>query len=140
MKEAGLLLYGGRVLTMDPSRPRAEAVATSAGRILAVGGEHEIRSSVSPHMERISCQGRIVLPGFIDPHLHLFSWASRFFGVDLCLARSIAEIKKGLGHEQARLFLESGSVAMGTTNSFYRRNTTPPVGTLMWPLLLIPFC
>ncbi len=97
---ADLLLYGGHVLTFDPNRPEAQAVAIAAGGILAVGTEEELRSFVSPKTQTLACAGRMVLPGFIDPHLHLFAWASRYCGADLGTARSIAEIQSQL---QARL-------------------------------------
>lgn len=93
---ADLLLYGGRVLTCDPNRPEAQAVAITAGKILAVGTEQELRAFVSPKTQTIPCAGRTVLPGFIDPHLHLFAWASRYCGTDLSTARSIAEIRSQL--------------------------------------------
>lgn len=90
---ADLLLCGGRALTLDPACPISQAVAISAGRILAVGKEHELRAFVSPSTKILSCNGGTILPGFIDPHLHLFAWASRFCGVDLSTARSIAEVR-----------------------------------------------
>ncbi len=93
---ADLLLYGGRVLTFDPNRPEAQAVAIAAGKILAVGTERELRPFVSPKTQTLPCAGRTVLPGFIDPHLHLFAWASRYCGADLSTVRSIAEIQSQL--------------------------------------------
>ena len=93
---ADLLLYGGRILTFDPNRPEAQAVAIAAGKILAVGPEQELRPLVSPKTQTLSCAGKTVLPGFIDPHLHLFAWASRYCSVDLSTARSIAEIQSQL--------------------------------------------
>jgi len=95
---ADLFLHGGRVLTLNPSCPVAEAVAISAGKILAVGTERELGDFVSPHTQVLSCAGRTILPGFIDPHLHLFSWASRFCGIDLSTTRSIAEIQSLLAN------------------------------------------
>ena len=93
---ADLLLYGGHVLTFDPNRPEAQAVAIAAGKILALGTEGELRAFVSPKTQTLACAGRTVLPGFIDPHLHLFAWASRYCGADLSAARSIAEIRSQL--------------------------------------------
>ena len=100
---ADLLLYGGRVLTCDPNRPEAQAVAITAGKILAVGTERELRAFVSPKTQTIPCAGKTVLPGFIDPHLHLFAWASRYCGADLSTARSITEIRSQLGARLATL-------------------------------------
>lgn len=90
---ADLLLYGGRVLTLDPARPQAEAVALRDKRILAVGSVEELRPYLTAQTQILPCHKKTVLPGFIDPHLHLFAWASRFRGVDVSAARSIAEIR-----------------------------------------------
>ncbi len=93
---ADLLLYGGRVLTCGPNRPETQAVAIAAGKILATGTEQELHPLVSPRTLTLPCTGKTVLPGFIDPHLHLFAWASRYCGADLSTARSTAEIQSQL--------------------------------------------
>lgn len=100
---ADLFLYDGRVLTLDPQNPKAEAVAVANGKILAVGTEEELRPFLSPRTQFLTCAGKTVLPGFIDPHLHFFSWASRFCGVDLSSARSIAEIQQRLRAHLSRI-------------------------------------
>lgn len=96
MPTADLLLYGGRVLTLDPSCSTVEAIAVSGAYILAVGAEKDLRPFVSSQTHTLSCAGYTVIPGFIDPHLHLFSWASRFCGVDLSAAQSIADLQAAL--------------------------------------------
>ena len=93
---ADLLLYGGTVITQNPTQPTAEAVAIAADTIIAVGSESELRPFVSQTTQTLSCSGRTVLPGFIDPHLHLFAWASRFCGADLSRVRSIPELRQSL--------------------------------------------
>jgi predicted amidohydrolase YtcJ len=99
---ADLLLYGGRVLTLDPDRPQADAVALRDESILAVGSVEELRPYLTPQTQVLSCHGKTVLPGFIDPHLHLFAWASRFCGVDVSTSRSITEIQLLLGDQLLR--------------------------------------
>ena len=66
-----LILTGARVLTMDPARPRAEAVALGAGRILALGRDAEIAAMAGPGTRRVAAGGRTLLPGFVESHLHL---------------------------------------------------------------------
>lgn len=68
--DADLLISGGPILTMDKVRPRAEAVAIREGRILAVGSEDELRSLTGRKTETVDLQGRTLLPGLIDPHMH----------------------------------------------------------------------
>jgi len=70
--KAETIITNGRVLTMDPRAPEAEAVALAGGRILAVGGNAEIAALASPDCTRIDADRGTVLPGFIESHMHLF--------------------------------------------------------------------
>ncbi len=65
-----LLFADAKVLTMDPARPRAEAVAVAGGRIVAVGGA-EVAALAGPDTRVVRCGGRTLLPGFVESHLHL---------------------------------------------------------------------
>jgi predicted amidohydrolase YtcJ len=62
-----------RIITMDPGRPTASAIAVRAGRILSVG----TIESMQPWLRRYShtvdetFADQVLLPGFIDPHTHL---------------------------------------------------------------------
>ncbi|MDT8855137.1 amidohydrolase [Paracoccaceae bacterium Fryx2] len=66
-----LIISNARVLTMDAGNPRAEAVALGGGRILAVGGRAEVEALAGPGTPMIDAQGRSLLPGFVESHLHL---------------------------------------------------------------------
>ncbi|MER3418464.1 MAG: amidohydrolase [Chloroflexota bacterium] len=68
--QAEVALVGGVVQPVDPSRPRAEAVAIGDGRILAVGTDRDVWALVGPRTRLIELRGRTVLPGFQDCHLH----------------------------------------------------------------------
>ena len=68
---ADVVLHGGNVVTMDPGRPRATAVAIQGDTILAVGTDEEILATASPHSQRVDLSGRTVVPGLIDSHTHL---------------------------------------------------------------------
>lgn len=70
MAPADLVLFGGRVLTMDPDVPGARAVAVEAGRITAVGGDRDVLELAGPRTRRIDLAGRTLLPGFVDAHCH----------------------------------------------------------------------
>lgn len=66
-----LIVTNARVLTMDPARPRAEAIALSGDRIAALGPRHEIEALAGPQTQVIDAGGATVLPGFVESHLHL---------------------------------------------------------------------
>lgn len=71
MSKAELIVTNARVLTMDPERPQAEAVAVAGGRILAVGARAEVEALAGPGCRVIDAGGRTLLPGFVESHLHL---------------------------------------------------------------------
>jgi predicted amidohydrolase YtcJ len=68
---AETIITNGRILTMNPQAPRAEAVAMAAGRIVAVGTRRVVESLAGPQTKVIDAAGRTVLPGFVESHLHL---------------------------------------------------------------------
>jgi predicted amidohydrolase YtcJ len=70
--QAETIITNGRVLTMDPGGPEAEAVALADGRVLAVGRNADISALAGPDCTRIDAGGGTVLPGFIESHMHLF--------------------------------------------------------------------
>src|SRR5215203_1604447 len=65
---ATLALVNGNVVTVDSTRPTAEAVAVADDRIVAVGTTAEIRRLVTPATRVIDLEGRLLVPGFIDGH------------------------------------------------------------------------
>lgn len=76
-----LLLVNGRIKTMNPDQPFAEAVAIRGGKIAAVGSNAEARESAGPRVDSIDLRGRTVTPGLNDAHAHPMS-----------LGRSMADI------------------------------------------------
>ncbi|MCW3780497.1 amidohydrolase [Defluviimonas salinarum] len=65
------ILTSARVLTMNPTHPRGEAVALGQGRVLAVGRRREIEALAVSETEVIDCDGATLLPGFVESHMHL---------------------------------------------------------------------
>ncbi len=69
-KRPDLVLRGGRVYRVDAARSWAQAVAARDGAIVAVGTDAEVGELAGPRTEVIDLGGRMVLPGFIDAHVH----------------------------------------------------------------------
>ena len=76
------LLENARVITGDPARPVASAVAVSGARILDVGDVPAVVRAAGMRATRIDCRGATVLAGIVDPHLHLFGLAARDLHLD----------------------------------------------------------
>lgn len=75
---AELVITGAAIYTMDADHPRAEAVAVRGGRIVFVGSAAAAEALIGPRTERLALGGRMLLPGFVDAHQHLFPGAFTF--------------------------------------------------------------
>lgn len=70
------ILYNGNIITLDKDQKRAEALAISAGRIVAIGDTDEILDLAVPTTIRENLNGQIVIPGLTDAHIH-WKWTAR---------------------------------------------------------------
>ncbi len=68
---ADLVLYNGKVFTVNHDQPWAEAVAIRGSRIVAVGSNAQVLPHVGPDTQSLDLGGRVVVPGFNDAHSHL---------------------------------------------------------------------
>ncbi|MGQ9729871.1 MAG: amidohydrolase [Candidatus Zipacnadales bacterium] len=98
-----LILTNGRVWTGRSLTPDAEALAIGAGRILAVGRAHPLEALAGPHTHRLDLQGRLVVPGFHDCHVHFAAGSLHLQRVDLRDARDEAEFGRRLREFDAHL-------------------------------------
>ncbi|MBK7935005.1 MAG: amidohydrolase [Acidobacteria bacterium] len=89
---ADLILINGSVRTLNKNKPFAEAVASSDGKIIAVGTNAEIRKLIGPGTVVIDAKQRLVLPGFNDAHVHFTAIGNRFSHLDLRNAKSADEV------------------------------------------------
>ena len=77
MKTPELILHNGAIGTLDDKRPLVSAVAMTAGRITATGGE-ELLTSADDKTVRIDLKGRTVIPGLNDSHIHVIRGGLNF--------------------------------------------------------------
>lgn len=73
-----LILRDGRITTLDPARPEAQALAIRDGRIAATGTDAEIMALAGPATQVVSLGGRRVIPGLNDSHTHLIRGGLNF--------------------------------------------------------------
>src|SRR5437016_7823606 len=71
MNAAELILHNGRITTLDPKRPEAQAAAVMGGRFTAIGDDPEVLKHRGPKTQVIDLGGRRTVPGLNDSHLHL---------------------------------------------------------------------
>ncbi|KAB2663957.1 amidohydrolase [Brucella tritici] len=65
-----IIFKGGTILTMNDKAPRAEAIAVRGNKILAVGKLDDVQSAIGSGAQVVDLQGRTLMPGLIDPHMH----------------------------------------------------------------------
>ena len=114
---ADLVLHHGNVYTMDRAAPRAEAVAIAGDRIAVVGEDAAMLDLLPRGGRAVDLEGRTVVPGFTDAHLHLLSFGLSLGQIDLAGAATLDEAL-------ARVAARAGAVpeghwpgAAGTTRS-----------------------
>jgi predicted amidohydrolase YtcJ len=89
---ADTVLLNGKILTVDSQFSTREAIAIRGGRILATSSTADIRKLAGPATRTIDLQGRTVIPGLIDSHLHAIRAALSFSTeVNWIGARSLPE-------------------------------------------------
>ncbi len=89
---ADLVVTNGKVVTLEDGAPEAQAVASTGGRIVAVGTSADIKQYVGPKTEVIDVQGRLVIPGFIEGHGHFTGIGTTKLNLNLMNAKTWDEI------------------------------------------------
>ncbi len=100
---ADLVLLNGKIITIDEKESIAEAAAVKFGKIIAVGANNEIKSSIGKDTQVIDLNGKTVIPGLMDSHCHMTGTALSMMGViDLSEeagVKSIADIKEKISEK-----------------------------------------
>jgi predicted amidohydrolase YtcJ len=100
---ADLVILHGHVWTVDQAHPQAEALAIQGSRIVAIGTDAEIAEWVSPATRKIDAQGRTVLPGFIDAHVHFSSGGGEISSVHLRDAATPQEFARRIAEHAQKI-------------------------------------
>jgi predicted amidohydrolase YtcJ len=88
---ADIVFYNGNVYTVNPSSPKAEAIAIKNGRIIFAGSNQSVRAFEDKQTRRIDLTGSTVLPGLTDSHYHLIGVGERELTLNLEGTSSLGE-------------------------------------------------
>jgi predicted amidohydrolase YtcJ len=100
---ADLILFNGKITTLDRQNPQAQAIAIRGGRFVAAGTEQDVVRLAAANTARIDLKGRRVIPGLIDSHMHIirgglnYNMELRWDGV-----RSLSDAMRMLKEQVAR--------------------------------------
>ena len=94
MSSADLVLDNGRILTLDPRRPLATALAVTGERVMAIAGRADVKRWRDRRTRVIDLRGATVIPGLVDAHAHLDREGLKLIYPSLARCRSIADIQR----------------------------------------------
>jgi predicted amidohydrolase YtcJ len=129
---ADLLLFNGRVTTLDRGGPEAQAIAIEGGRIAAVGGTQELMERFPGSARRIDLEGRRAIPGINDSHMHVirgglnYNLELRWDGVPT-LADAMAMLKEQVARTPAPQWVR---VVGGFTERQFSEKRMPTIAEL----------
>ncbi|HEV8130960.1 MAG TPA: amidohydrolase [Acidobacteriota bacterium] len=96
-RAADLVLLNGKIATMNPKQPQAEALAVRGDILVAVGSNAEIRKRIGPSTEVIDLAGKLAVPGFIEGHGHFVGLGQSKMMLDLTRVKNWDEIVAMVG-------------------------------------------
>ena len=108
---ADLVLLNGKIVTLEDSRPEAQAVAVVGDKIADLGSTEDIKRHVGPKTQVIDLKGQLVIPGFIEGHGHFGGVAEAKLNLELQNAKSWDEIVAMV--EQAAKKVKPGEWILG---------------------------
>lgn len=94
---ADIVIRNARIWTGDPDQPQASALAIRGERIVAVGADELVSPLIGPETELIDSPSGLVIPGFIDSHVHLMASAFELSSVQLRDAQTPEEFTRRIG-------------------------------------------
>ncbi len=118
---ADLIVINGNVRTMSVANPKAEAIAVSGNKIIAVGNNKRIAVFAGARTKTIDARGRLVLPGFNDAHVHFTAIGNMFSSVNLRETKTPQEMAERLAFYAK--FLPKGRWILG--GGWNHENWTP---------------
>lgn len=81
MNPCDVLVTGGLIRTLGAAAPVAEALAVRDGRVVAVGRASDVDPLAGPRTRRLHLEGGVLLPGFVDAHVHVWKVGQLLTGV-----------------------------------------------------------
>lgn len=102
------LFFNGRIYTMDSEDSVVEAVLSENGMIVKTGSDKRLLEEAGEDVQRVDLQGRTVVPGFNDTHLHLMVYGKSLDEVNLMGVCSVEEVL-----DRARRFMSENPLAPG---------------------------
>ncbi|MBU4228052.1 amidohydrolase [bacterium] len=91
-----IAILNGNIITMDSKIPKCRAVFVKDGKVECIGSDEDIKKKIGEKTKILDVDGKTVLPGFKECHMHFSEFVKSLSKVDLRDCASIEEIKEKL--------------------------------------------
>ena len=96
---ADLIVTNAVVRTMDDKLPRAQSIAVSGNKIIFVGKDSDAKKFTGAKTKVIDANGKLVIPGFNDAHVHILGMGNLFSAIDLRFIRTPQEMVEKIKYQ-----------------------------------------
>jgi len=111
-EKAELIIYNANIYTVDNNFSKAEALAVSEGKFVAIGTSQEILENFTSG-NQIDAQGKAIYPGFYDAHCHFYRYAQALREVNLVGTESFEEVLERIQKFREKYPNQAWIVGMG---------------------------
>jgi hypothetical protein len=115
---------------MNPKQPTAQAVAIKKNKIVKVGTNEQIAKLIGEKTKVLSLDGKTVIPGLIDTHIHVADFGRCLMWIDLTTAKSIGELQSQLKEKAAQTPTGKWIVGRGWNQSRFKEKRMPTTSDL----------
>jgi hypothetical protein len=122
---ADLALVNGNIITMSAANPRAESIAVKDEIILKVGTNSEISQLIDNTTNVIQLEGKTVVPGLIDTHIHVADFGRLLLWLNLTNSKSIKDMQNILRKKIAQTLPGKWILGRGWNEKFFEKDHLP---------------
>ncbi|ERI95585.1 amidohydrolase family protein [Clostridiales bacterium oral taxon 876 str. F0540] len=121
------IFINGNVITLDNNKKNAQAFKVKMGKFEAVGSQEDILNLKEVNEEIIDLQGRTVVPGFNDSHMHFLNYAVFKSRVNLSNIASIDEMIEATKNYIKENNIKKGEwiISRGWNHNYFSDNRLP---------------
>ena len=122
---ADLAIINANIRTMNPKQPSAQALAINKNKIVKVGTNKQIEQLVTEKTRVLNFEGKTVVPGLIDTHIHVADYGRCLTWLDLTTAQSISELQSMLKEKARQMPMGRWIVGRGWNQERFKEKRMP---------------
>ncbi len=127
---ASIAIVNANIKTMNPNQPSAQAMAIQGNRILKVGSNQDIEPFIGENTRVMHLEGKTVLPGLIDTHIHVADYGRCLMWLDLTEAKSIADLQQLIKEKAKTMLSDRWIIGQGWNETRFQEKRPPTIAEL----------